>query len=109
MHARIVTVRVQAGKLDEAVRIARDSVLPAAQQQPGFQGGFVLTDAVTNRLVGITLWESEAALVASETGYFDNHLAKATRLFDEPSLVGRYEVRVQVSGRSAGDGAADKG
>jgi hypothetical protein len=37
MHARVSTVEVQPGKLDEVVSVSRDSVLRAARTQQGFE------------------------------------------------------------------------
>ena len=47
MYARVSTAEVQPGRTDEVVAVSRDSVLPAAQQQQGFEGGLWLTDPDT--------------------------------------------------------------
>jgi heme-degrading monooxygenase HmoA len=42
-------------------------VVPAAQQQKGFKGGFLLSDPNTGKGVSIALWETENDMKASET------------------------------------------
>jgi heme-degrading monooxygenase HmoA len=59
MYARVVTVQVQPGKMDELWRRLRDLV-PVAQAQRGFHEAWFLTDAHTGTVLGVTVWETEA-------------------------------------------------
>ena len=53
--------------LDEGVRQAREVVLPQTKEiDPGFKGIIALTDRQARKMVGITFWESEEAMGASE-------------------------------------------
>ena len=98
MHARVVTVQIQPGKTEEAIRIFRESVVPAAKQQKGFKSIMLLTDPNTGKGVSVGLWESEADLMASETsGYFREQLGKFGGLFLAPPVREVYEVSVQAS------------
>ncbi len=38
MYARVPTAEVQLGKVEEVVSVYRDSILPAAKQQQGYEG-----------------------------------------------------------------------
>jgi len=97
MYARAVTIQVQPGKLDEAIRIFQDSVVPAAKQQKGFKSIWLLTDRNTGKGLSVGLWETEADRTASETsGYFGEQLAKFGGLFAAPPITERYEVSVQA-------------
>jgi len=97
MHARVTMVQVQQGQQDEVVRIFQESVVPAAQQQSGFKGALLLTDPHSNKGMSITLWESEAAMVAGETsGYFQEQIRKFGTLFTAPPNREHYEVNIQV-------------
>jgi heme-degrading monooxygenase HmoA len=96
MHARMVTVVVRDGKLEDVVRHALEVALPEAQRQPGFRGGSVLADAPARKVIGITYWESEEDLRASETSYLRSAMAKAISLFEEPTVINTFEVRLQV-------------
>jgi pimeloyl-ACP methyl ester carboxylesterase len=39
VYARVPTAEVQLGKIEEMVSVSRDSTLPAATQQQGYEGG----------------------------------------------------------------------
>lgn len=101
MHARVITVQLKAGTSEEATRIYRDSVLPAARRQPGFQRGTLLVDPTTERAISITQWATEADLVASETsGYLREQIAKLTPYFATPVVSELYTVSVASNGSS---------
>jgi heme-degrading monooxygenase HmoA len=53
-------------QLDAALRWARDQTLPDLARLPGFKGLYVLVDRQTGKGVAISLWQTEAALHASE-------------------------------------------
>ena len=93
MHARISVFEGPPDMLDEGVRHAREVILPQAKEMdPGFKGIIALTDRQSGKMVGISFWESEEAMRASEEG--------ATRLREESAEAGggtvagveRYEV-----------------
>ncbi len=97
MYARVTIVKIQPGKTDEATRIYRDSVVPAAKQQKGFKGIYMLTDRKTGKGISIALWQTEADMTASESsGYFQQQLAKFKDLFVAPPVSEHYEVSVQA-------------
>lgn len=81
MFARVITVQAQPGKIDEAATLYRDSVIPAAKQQNGFNSAMLLTDPVTGKGISITLWETEADQKAGEaSGYVAQQLGKMAPL-----------------------------
>ena len=97
MHARIVTVQLQPGKIDEAIRIFRDSIVPAAKQQNGFKGALLLTDASADKVISVTQWETEADMLASETsGYYQEQVAKVGHIVRSQPTDEHYQVSVQV-------------
>ena len=116
MHARVTFAQVRPGKLHETMALLRDSLYPAFKRMEGFRGALLLTNSNTERVGGITLWESEAdvprvAEMAVETS------ARPTRRFFEASpleqlatipLAGQpdreiYEVRVRFVATSSGE------
>jgi heme-degrading monooxygenase HmoA len=71
MHARLTTIQLQPGMTERLGAIFNETVLPAARQQGGFRGGLLLTEAATGKAVLVSLWESEAHLLAGEgNGYY---------------------------------------
>ena len=95
MNARVTLVQALPGKLDEAISVYRDSVAPAAKQQQGCNGVYLLTDRETGKGISITLWETEAAMTMGESsGYYQQQLAKFKGIFGAPPMREAYEVNV---------------
>jgi heme-degrading monooxygenase HmoA len=96
MYARVSIAQTQPGKLDEVTRIHRDSVLPAAKQQKGFKGLYVLGDPKTGKGLSITLWDSEADMTAGETsGFYQQQVAKFKDVLSGAPVREAYEVTVK--------------
>ena len=68
MFARVTTIQggVELEAQEAAARLFHEQVLPAVQGQPGFRAVYLLVDASQGKLLALSLWESEAALQASE-------------------------------------------
>jgi hypothetical protein len=84
---------------DRMSAIFQETVVPAAQEQPGFRGGLLLTDGDTGKAIAISLWETENDLAASETnGYYQAQMAKLAGVgfFAGPPDRQTYQVSVQV-------------
>ena len=98
MYARVTTVQVSPDKVDEAIRLWRESVMPAAKQQKGFKSGRLLVDRKTGRAVSVGLWETEADTQATGEGsaYMQEQLAKFASLFTAPPVIEHYEVAAEA-------------
>ena len=59
MFARVITATAQAGAdgFADVLRLAEEQ-LPAAREQPGFLGFYLLSDAETGKMMTISLWDS---------------------------------------------------
>ena len=93
MHARMSIFEGPPDKLDEGVRHAREVILPQAKEMdPGFKGIIALTDRQSGKMLGITFWESEEALRASEEAA--NRLREGSAEAGGGTVAGveRYEV-----------------
>jgi len=66
MYARHVTVRGSAEHIDEGVRSVREQVLPVLRDCKGFRGQLLLVDRERGEAIGISLWDSEEEMLASE-------------------------------------------
>ena len=66
MYARHVTVKGDRGRVDEAVTRVRESVIPVLKQCEGFKGQLLLIDRERGEAIGISLWDSEDNMRASE-------------------------------------------
>jgi heme-degrading monooxygenase HmoA len=97
MYARVGIAQDKPGKIDDAVRIYRDSVAPAQKQQKGFKGALFLTDRHTGKSISISLWESEADAEASlANGFYQEQVNKFSQDFETKPVWEEYEVGVQV-------------
>jgi heme-degrading monooxygenase HmoA len=96
MHANVVTVQFQPGKIDEAIRIYRDTTVSALKQQQGFKGAFLLIEPNTGKGISITLWQTEADLQATETREFQVQVAQFAQVLAGPPTREAYEVGVQA-------------
>ena len=92
MYARVSILQGPPELMDEGIRQAREVVLPGAKQIEGFEGMIALGDRQSGKTLGITFWESDEAMRASEEA--------ASRLREETAEAGgdaiagveRYEV-----------------
>jgi len=66
MYARHVTVKGDPERMDDVVRTQRDVVLPVLRDCEGFRAQLVLLDRHSGELIGLSLWESEEEMHASE-------------------------------------------
>ena len=66
MFARVRVTDGVPDKVDEGVRQFRDVVVPSYKNVAGFKGGYMLVDRAKGKLVGVTLWATEADLHATE-------------------------------------------
>lgn len=97
MFARVGMAQDKPGRIEDAVRIYRDSVAPAQKQQKGFKGALFLTDRRTGRSISISLWETEADMEASmASGFYQNQTDKFVQDFEGKPAWEEYEVSVQV-------------
>jgi len=93
MHARVILGMVKLDKQDEATKIYKESVEPAAKEQKGFKGMYLLTDPDTRKFISITIWENENDMLAGETsGYLQEQLDKIVALFVGPPSIQNYIV-----------------
>ena len=93
MHARVSTIYGSADQGEEGLRAMREQILPALRQMGGCDGAILLVDRGSGKAVGITLWESEEAMRASEEEAMRlRREAADTAGATEPPVVDRYEV-----------------
>ncbi|MBM4307155.1 MAG: hypothetical protein FJ123_10500 [Deltaproteobacteria bacterium] len=97
MYARAVNVPFQSGKIDEAIRIVKDSIVPAMKGQKGFKGQLLLTQSDTGKAISINLWETEADLIAFETSpLYKELMGKLGGVLAGPPAGDRYQVSFQA-------------
>ena len=99
MHVRAGTVQIQSGKMQETINIFNDSVVPAQKTQKGFQGSYLMTDASSGKLLALSIWESEADMLAgeSDSGYVKEAFIKFAAFVEGSPEFDYYELRSENS------------
>jgi hypothetical protein len=94
MHARVTKFEGSPDQVEAGIKMIKETVIPAAKKIAGFKGGYWLVDRATGKGFGVTLFESEAALKASEdaAAQIRSQAQSATKI----TGVERYEVVAQV-------------
>jgi hypothetical protein len=65
MQARVSTIEGDAAKIDDAVKIANEKIIPALKGMEGFTAFNLLADRSTGKLVAVAFYADEAALEGS--------------------------------------------
>jgi heme-degrading monooxygenase HmoA len=96
MLARVTSATISTNKVDEAIKVIRDSVLPAAKKQKGFKGFFALVNRNTGKGMVIGMWDTEADMTAGESSkYYGEQVAKVVPLLTGQPTMEHYEVSVK--------------
>ncbi len=67
MHARTGRVSFSPDKADEVVSHVQDTIVPKYESSQGFKGFTLLLDRSSGQGIGISFWESEEAMKATES------------------------------------------
>ena len=95
MHARVTRFKAELARVDEGIRNIKENVVPSAKKLAGFKGGYWLLDRKTGVGFSVTIFESEAALQASEDAAKKIREQAASSGATQITGVERYEVVAQ--------------
>ena len=96
MFARVTTLQVPSDRIEASARFGREQALPAMQGRPGFKGMYYLIDREHGRGLGITLWETEEDLLATEEQARQLRATAVERGASAPPTAQVYEVSFQA-------------
>ena len=98
MYARVTTTQFSPYRLDEAIHIAREQTVPAAQKQAGFKGYLMLVDRSTGKGLTITLWEGEEdrEVTSAESSYYREAIGRVVPFLESAPLVEDLEIVIHV-------------
>lgn len=98
MYARHLTTYVHPDRMDEALKIYEENVIPRGQTQEGYRGLYVLADRETGKVVSISFWDSKEDALANEAGgYLREQMDKFNEVLAGPVEQDGYEVAVMLS------------
>ena len=66
MFARVSIVKGPSDRVEEGMKLLNDMVLPRVKELPGLTGGYWLLDQDRDRVMAITIFDSEESLNASQ-------------------------------------------
>lgn len=65
MYARISTIEGDPNKLDDAVAVVNEKIIPTLKGVKGFTAVNFMADRSSGKLVGVAFWQDQAALEGS--------------------------------------------
>jgi quinol monooxygenase YgiN len=98
MYARVTTLQISPYRVDEAVGVLKEQVVPTIQQQNGFKGYLMFVDRSTGKSINVTLWDEEAdrEITGSNSAYYREAIGKVVPLLMDAPLVEDLELVIQV-------------
>ncbi|MDQ3879543.1 MAG: hypothetical protein M3295_00435, partial [Chloroflexota bacterium] len=66
LFARITRFRGDPDRVEDGIFLLHEQVIPRARQRPGQVHGYWMVDRATGEAAVLSLWETEAAMAASE-------------------------------------------
>lgn len=92
MFARITTIQGTADKVEDAIRVVENDIVPGLKAMTGFKSGYWCMDRKSGSVISMTLFESEQDLQASEAAVSKMRGASIEKLGFEVKSVDQYEV-----------------
>lgn len=92
MYARVSTFQGSPEGVEKGLQLLRETVIPSVRGIPGNVGVISLVDRSSGKSIGITFWESEAALHESEQAAGGVRERAADESDSQIVGVERYEV-----------------
>ena len=97
MFIRVLHYEVKPGRFDEAVSVFRRTVFPELEKEPGFMRVILTGDAVQNKGIVYSMWQTEAHAqryvdsgeAARILAPFDELFAHAPEILGYPSIFDR--------------------
>jgi hypothetical protein len=98
MYARVTTIQISPYRLDEAIWVLKEQVVPTIEQQNGFKGYLMFVDRSTGKSINVTLWEEEAdrEVTGSNSAYYREAIGKVVPLLTDAPLVEDLELVIQI-------------
>ena len=94
MYVRVNTIEGSPDRIDDVTTHMQEQTLPQLQKMEGFEGFIALGDRQSGKLLGVTFWESEEALRATEEAVSSVRSGAAEAAGGIVAGVERYEVLV---------------
>ncbi len=94
MFARTSTVEGTPENVEQGIRFFQENVLPALKGAPGYKGALLLVDRQSGKGLGISVWDSEDNMQASEDAVRTARDQAAQTMGGSVAAVDHYEVAI---------------
>jgi heme-degrading monooxygenase HmoA len=93
MFARTTTMQLKIAFIDDALKVYKNSIVPAAQSQKGLIELTLLLDRKSGKAVSMAIWESEEDAKANEKSlYYQEQIVKLMSFYAYPPIKEGFEV-----------------
>lgn len=96
MYARLTTIQGKPEKIEDAIRVVENDVIPASKVLPGFKNGYWYADRKSGKMLSLTLFATEQDLEKSEAAASQLRKNATEKLDFEIKNVERFEVVAHV-------------
>jgi heme-degrading monooxygenase HmoA len=99
MYARMLRMQVKPEHIDDAARVFAEDIVPSCRTKKGYRGAYFLIDRKLAECVPVTLWETEADMLATEESrFFQTQIVKLLSFFRHGLIRESYEVAINDPG-----------
>ena len=96
MFARTSTFQLKTDKLDEAIKLYQDSIVPEVRAQKGSHSIHLLVDRATGNVITVAFWDSKEDMMATEEkGLTKEWVSRFNDYLATPLKTERFEVCAQ--------------
>jgi heme-degrading monooxygenase HmoA len=97
MFARTTTLQLKIAFIDEALKIYKGSIVPAAQAQKGLIELNFFLDRQSGKAIAIAIWETEEDAKANEESrYYQEQLVKLLSFYASDPIKEGFEVVLKI-------------
>jgi hypothetical protein len=98
MYARVTTIQTSPYRLEEAIWVLKEQVVPVIEQQNGFKGYLMFVDRSTGKSINVTLWEDEVDrdVTGPNSTYYRDAIGKIVPLLTDAPQIEDLELVIQV-------------
>lgn len=93
MYVRLTRVHIRVERIEHAIKVYKESIVPTTRTQLGFLGIYLFINPKTGEGISQSFWRSEEDVIASEKNHhYQEQLVKVMNTFTSPPVREGYEV-----------------
>jgi len=93
MYVRLTRVQVRIERIEQVLKIYKESIVPTTRTQLGFLGIYLCINRKTGEGISQSFWKSEEDAIASEENHhYQEQLVKVMNTFTSPPVREGYDI-----------------